>query len=170
MSLSVRIAVADDEPRNAVSFYQEALPLAGSPGGLRGPQPARSWSQGCQTHHPGTGSSPTSRCPIWDGIGRGPCRFPRNRAGAGDSRLREGQVATGLPITGGKPGRIPVLSSMVGANSVGFRLIRLSNQIHTRIQSLCRFVSPAFAPPGALFCLVYRAFFTFCWKIQSCFF
>src|SRR3954447_17330348 len=27
---------------------------------------------------------------------------------------------TGLPATGGKPGRIPVPSSMAGANSVGF--------------------------------------------------
>src|SRR3954447_20992407 len=29
---------------------------------------------------------------------------------------------TGLPATGGKPGRIPVPSSMAGANSVGFNL------------------------------------------------
>jgi hypothetical protein len=28
-------------------------------------------------------------------------------------------TCTGLPFTAGKPGRIPVLSSMAGANSVG---------------------------------------------------
>jgi hypothetical protein len=47
-------------------------------------------------------------------------------------------ICTGLPASAGKPGKIPVLSAMAGANSVGFGLIGLSNQIIHESSSLRR--------------------------------
>jgi two-component system, response regulator PdtaR len=50
MTLSVRIAVADDEPRMR-QFYQEALPLLGHQV-VCAAATGRELVQGCQTHHP----------------------------------------------------------------------------------------------------------------------
>jgi hypothetical protein len=58
-------------------------------------------------------------------------------------------TCTGLPFTNGKPGRIPVLSFMAGANSVAFASSGFDNQIVHEIKYLMSL------PPPQLQNLVY---------------
>ena len=69
-----------------------------------------------------------------------PAAISRRPRSSGRHRKRQ---CTGLPATGGKPGRIPVPSSMAGANSVGLRLIGFSNQIIHESNGLCRSRQPS---------------------------